>query len=97
VRVVRVGQAAALYNQIHPERPHPGLKAAQGPRWTVVQRAVPVLRPLADAPLPTRTRHSVWRLLHLAAYAKGYDAGPPPPRSGRARVQVAHQQAAQQL
>ena len=59
------------------------------------ERAVPLLRPLADAPLPTRTRNWIWRLLHLAAYAEGYDAGPPPPRSGRPRAQVAHQQSAQ--
>jgi GT2 family glycosyltransferase len=95
-RVTRVGQAAALYNQIHPERPHPGLKSGDRRRRTALRKAAPVLRLLAAAPLPARMRKCVWRLLHLAAYAEGYAAGPPPPRSGQPRAQVTHEQAAQQ-
>lgn len=70
-RVERVGREAALYRAIHPEAPHPDLRPPTGLRWRLVRRVAPVVRRAARLPIVSRL---AWRLLHLAAYSRGYEA-----------------------
>jgi glycosyltransferase involved in cell wall biosynthesis len=75
-KMARTGRSAALYNALHPDRPHWAMAEPDGIRWNALERARPLIETLAKAPLPGRAAAPVWRLLHLAAYAKGYRDGP---------------------
>jgi glycosyltransferase involved in cell wall biosynthesis len=77
VRVERVGQSAALYRTVHPERPHPDLRPPAGLGWSFLVALRPLLRGAARLPLPGPMRQRVWRLLHLSAYGTGHRLGPP--------------------
>jgi GT2 family glycosyltransferase len=77
VRVERVGQSAALYGTVHPERPHPDLRPPAGLGWSLLMAIRPLLRGVARLPLPRTLRRGVWRLLHLSAYGNGHRLGPP--------------------
>lgn len=75
-RSVAVGRSAALYNQLRPERPHPGVQAPQGLAWSAVRTAAPLLGGLARLPLPKAVRERVWLAMTRAGYARGYRLGP---------------------
>jgi GT2 family glycosyltransferase len=75
-RSVAVGRSAALYNQLRPDRPHPGVQAPQGLSWSAVRAAEPFLAALARLPLPKGLRERVWLAMTRAGYARGYSLGP---------------------
>lgn len=75
-RSVAVGRSAALYNQLQPERPHPGVQAPHGFAWSAVRATAPLLGALARLPLPKGMREGVWLGMTRAAYARGYRLGP---------------------
>jgi glycosyltransferase involved in cell wall biosynthesis len=75
-RSVAVGRSAALYNQLRPERPHPGVRAPRGFVWSVVRTAAPLLGALALLPLPKGLRERVWLAMTRGGYARGYHEGP---------------------
>lgn len=75
-RSVAVGRSAALYNQLHPGHPHPGVQAPQGFAWSAVRAAEPLLGGLARLPLPKGIREKVWLAMTRAGYARGYGLGP---------------------
>ena len=74
-RSVAVGRSAALYNQLRPDRPHPGVQAPQGPVWAVARTAAPLLGDLARVPLPRGVRERVWLGMTRGGYARGYREG----------------------
>jgi GT2 family glycosyltransferase len=75
-RSVAVGRSAALYNQVRPDRPHPGVQAPRGLAWSAVRAAAPLLGALGRLPLPRRLREPVWLAMTRAGYAHGYRLGP---------------------
>ncbi len=75
-RSVTVGRSAALYNQLRPDRPHPGVQPPKGFAWTAVRLAAPLLGLLARLPLPKGLREPVWLAMTRAGYARGYRLGP---------------------
>ena len=75
-RSVAVGRSAALYNQLRPERPHPGIQAPRGIAWSAVRLAEPLIGALARLPLPRGLRERVWLGMTRAGYARGYRLGP---------------------
>jgi glycosyltransferase involved in cell wall biosynthesis len=75
-RSVAVGRSAALYNQMRPDRPHPGVQAPRGLIWSAVRAAAPLLGTLARLPLPKGVRERVWLAMTRAGYARGYGLGP---------------------
>jgi glycosyltransferase involved in cell wall biosynthesis len=75
-RSVAVGRSAALYNQLQPDRPHPGVQAPRGLTWSAVRVAAPLLGTLARLPLPKGLRERVWLAMTRAGYARGYGLGP---------------------
>jgi GT2 family glycosyltransferase len=79
-RSIAVGRSAALYNRLRPERPHAGVQAPHGLRWSAVRAAKPLLATLARLPLPPGVRERVWLAMTRAAYAHGYRLGPPEAR-----------------
>jgi glycosyltransferase involved in cell wall biosynthesis len=74
-RSIAVGRSAALYNRLHPDRPHPGVQAPSGLAWSAVQAAEPLLGLLARLPLPSGVRKRVWLAMTRAGYARGYRLG----------------------
>jgi glycosyltransferase involved in cell wall biosynthesis len=74
-RSVAVGRSAALYNQLRPDRPHPGVQAPRGPAWSAVRAAAPLLGALARLPLPKGLRERVWLAMTRGGYARGYHLG----------------------
>lgn len=76
-RAVTVGRSAALYNELHPDRPHKSIKPPRGAIWTVVRAAAPLLRLASRLPAPRALREKVWLALNRAGYAHGYRLGPP--------------------
>jgi glycosyltransferase involved in cell wall biosynthesis len=75
-RSVAVGRSAALYNQLRPDRPHPGIQEPRGLAWSVVRVFAPALRTLATLPLPKGLRERIWLAMTRAGYARGYRLGP---------------------
>ena len=75
-RSVAVGRSAALYNQLRPERPHPGIQAPHGLAWSAVRAAAPLLGALGRLPLPKGLRERVWLAMTRGGYARGYRLGP---------------------
>jgi GT2 family glycosyltransferase len=75
-RSIAVGRSAALYNQLRPERPHPGVQAPRGLAWSAVRAAAPLLGSLARLPLPKGLRERVWLAMTRGGYARGYQLGP---------------------
>jgi glycosyltransferase involved in cell wall biosynthesis len=75
-RSVAVGQSAALYNRLRPDRPHPGVRPPRGLAWSAVRAAAPLLGALARLPLPQGIRERVWLAMTRAGYARGYRLGP---------------------
>lgn len=75
-RSVAVGRSAALYNELRPDRPHPGVRAPHGLAWSAVRAAAPLLGALARLPLPKGLRERVWLAMTRAGYARGYGLGP---------------------
>lgn len=78
-----VGRSAALFEQIHPTRQAPKtVTLPKAARWTCARAAAPIVAPLGVARLPRRLQQLRWRILHHAAYARGYREGPPSPGPG---------------
>lgn len=75
-RSVAVGRSAALYNQLRPDRPHPGVQAPRGLAWSAVRAAAPLFGPLAKLPLPRGAREYAWLAMTRGGYARGYRLGP---------------------
>ncbi len=75
-RSIAVGRSAALYNQLRPERPHPGVQAPRGFVWSTVQVGAPLLGLLARVPLPKGLREQTWLAMTRGGYARGYKLGP---------------------
>lgn len=75
-RSVAVGRSAALYNELRPERPHPGVQAPRGLVWSAVRTTAPLLGALARLPLPKGLRERVWLAMTRGGYARGYREGP---------------------
>jgi glycosyltransferase involved in cell wall biosynthesis len=75
-RSIAVGRSAALYNQLRPDRPHPGVQAPQGMAWSAVRALEPMLGALAKLPLPRGIREQIWLAMTRAGYARGYRLGP---------------------
>lgn len=71
-RTEAIGRSSALYNHLHPERPHPGIKPARGLRWRLLRIAAPALAAGRRGVLPEDAVRPAWRMLHLAAYERGY-------------------------
>jgi glycosyltransferase involved in cell wall biosynthesis len=75
-RAVVVGRSAALYNELHPDRPHSGIRPPRGAAWTAASAATPLLRVLARLPSPRFLRERIWLALTRGGYARGYRLGP---------------------
>ena len=75
-RSIAVGRSAALYNRLRPDRPHPGVKAPEGPAWAALRTGAPLLGRVAELPLPGGIREGVWGAMTRAGYARGYRMGP---------------------
>lgn len=75
-RSVAVGRSAALYNELRPDRPHPGVQPPRGIAWSAVRMAEPLIGGLARLPLPRGLRERVWLGMTRAGYARGYHLGP---------------------
>ncbi len=75
-RSIAVGRSAALYNRLHPDRPHDGVQAPRGAAWAAIRVAKPLLAALAHLPLPAGLREHVWVAMTRAGYARGYRLGP---------------------
>ena len=75
-RSIAVGRSAALYNRLHPDRPHPGVQQPRGLGWSAVRTAAPLLVALAKQPLPRGARERIWLAMTRAGYARGYRMGP---------------------
>jgi len=75
-RSVAVRRSAALYNQLRPERPHPGVQPPRGLAWTTVRAVAPLLGTFARLPLPKGLREHVWLAMTRGGYARGYREGP---------------------
>jgi GT2 family glycosyltransferase len=74
-RAVAVGRSAALYNELRPDRPHPGVQPPRGPAWSAVRLAAPLLGAAGRLPLPPGLREPVWLAMTRAGYARGYRLG----------------------
>lgn len=74
-RSIAVGRSAALYNRLRPDRPHAGVQAPRGFRWSAIRTAGPLLGGLARLPLPRGVRERVWLGMTRAGYARGYRLG----------------------
>ncbi len=75
-RSIAVGRSAALYNELRPDRPHPGVQAPRGIAWSTVRVVEPLIGALARLPLPRGLRERVWLGMTRAGYARGYRLGP---------------------
>lgn len=71
-RAVIVGRAAAIYNRLNPDSPHPQIQAPRGPRWTLLRALAPVSVAISKIRLPERLQHLSWLAMHRANYAAGY-------------------------
>jgi Glycosyltransferase like family 2 len=71
-RMERSGASAALLHALHPGDTTATL-ATDGPRWGLLRRLYPVLRPAAGLPLPSRLAPTVWSAACVAGYARGLD------------------------
>jgi glycosyltransferase AglI len=76
-RAVRVGRAAALYNAIRAERPHPRVQGPGTVRGLAARAASPLAGALAHLPAPAPVRERAWSFAHRCRYAVGYRIGPP--------------------
>jgi glycosyltransferase involved in cell wall biosynthesis len=76
-RMERVGRSAALLHRIHPDWDRAELASPDGWRWRALRGAGSLVEAAGRIPLPDRARDRVWKLAHLAAYARGYRQGPP--------------------
>lgn len=76
-RMRLVGQSAALLHRMHPDDESPTVSIPAGPLYAGVRAAAPVFRRLDHPSAPRRLQKLRWRVLHHAAYARGYRAGPP--------------------
>lgn len=76
-RMERVGRSAALLHRIHPDWDRAELASPEGWRWRALRGTAPLWGAGARVPLPARARDRIWKLAHLAAYARGYRQGPP--------------------
>jgi GT2 family glycosyltransferase len=74
-RAVAVGRSAALYNELRPDRPHPGVRPPSGLAWSAVRLAEPLLGLAARLPLPRGLRERVWLAMTRSGYARGYRLG----------------------
>jgi glycosyltransferase involved in cell wall biosynthesis len=75
-RMRLVGRSAALLERIHPDDPSPTVSMPTGPLYAGVRFASPLFRRL-ERPAPAWFQRLRWRVLHHAAYARGYRQGPP--------------------
>ena len=82
-RTEGIGRAAVLYNELQPTRPHAALAPPSGFLWRLVRCAAPAVAAGKRGLLPENAVRPAWRLLHLAAYARGY-------RDGAARASGPH-------
>ncbi len=76
-RMRLVGRSAALLERIHPDHPSPTVSIPKGPLYMAVRAAAPILAPLELRSAPRWLQELRWRVLHHAAYARGYREGPP--------------------
>jgi glycosyltransferase involved in cell wall biosynthesis len=71
-RSIAVGRSAALYNELRPDRPHPGVQAPAGLARSAGRAPEPLLGAAGRAPLPRGLRERVWLAMTRAGYARGY-------------------------
>jgi len=76
-RMRLVGQSAALLERIQPNDPSPTVSMPTGPLYAGVRVAAPVFRRFDRPAGPRWLQRLRWRILHHAAYARGYRDGPP--------------------
>lgn len=76
-RMRLVGRSAALLERIHPHTPSAAVPTPKGVRYACVQAAAPLFRRLDRPSAPSWFARLRWRVLHHAAYARGYREGPP--------------------
>jgi glycosyltransferase involved in cell wall biosynthesis len=81
-RMRLVGRSAALLERMYPDNPSPTVSMPTGPRYAAVRAAAPLFGRLDHPGAPRWFQKLRWRVLHHAAYARGYRQGPPD--SGRA-------------
>ncbi len=85
-RMRLVGRSAALLEQMYPDNPSPTVSMPTGARYAGVRVAAPLFWRLDRPGAPPWFQKLRWRVLHHAAYARGYREGPPehPERSAGA-------------
>lgn len=76
-RMRLVGRSAALLERMHPEDPSPTVSIPTGLRYAGVRAAAPLFHKLDRPDAPRWFQELRWRVLHHAAYARGYRQGPP--------------------
>lgn len=76
-RMVLVGRSAALLERMRPDDTGPTVSIPTGARYAGVRAAAPILRRLDLTRAPRTLQKLRWRVLHHAAYARGYRQGPP--------------------
>lgn len=77
-RMVKVGQSAALFHQLHPGVAGPGLPARPaGAKWRLIGLLAGPAAALDRPRVPLAVRRRGWELRHMAAYADGVALGPP--------------------
>lgn len=76
-RMRLVGRSAALLERMHPDNPSPTVAMPTGARYAGVRAAAPLARRLDRPHAPPWFQRLRWRVLHHAAYARGYRQGPP--------------------
>ncbi len=79
-RMRLVGRSAALLERMYPDNPSPTVSMPTGARYAVVRAAAPIFDRLDHFGAPQWFQELRWRVLHHAAYARGYRQGPPEER-----------------
>ena len=76
-RMLLVGRSAALLERIQPSDPSPTVAMPRGAKYLGVRAVAPVFARLDHPAVPPWLQRLRWRVLHHAAYARGYRRGPP--------------------
>lgn len=83
-RMRLVGRSAALLERMYPDNPSPTVSMPTGTRYAGVRVAAPAFTRLGHPGAPPWFQELRWRVLHHAAYARGYREGPPKQEPGEA-------------